>query len=68
MTSEDLTRWIGCDQCGSAQAMYLIKLVDGELAFCGHHYNKNKEGLDKVAFETIELNKTEEVPQLEQAE
>jgi hypothetical protein len=48
--------------------MYLIKLVDGELAFCGHHYNKNKEGLDKVAFETIELNKTEEVPQLEKAE
>jgi hypothetical protein len=44
--------------------MYLIKLVDGELYFCGHHYNKNKEGLDKVAFEMIELNKIEEVPQL----
>jgi hypothetical protein len=68
MTSEDLTRWIGCDQCGIAQAMYLIKLVDGELYFCGHHYNKNKEGLDKVSFEMIELNKTEEVPQLEKAE
>lgn len=68
MTSEDLNKWIGCDQCGSAQAMYLIKLVDGELAFCGHHYNKNKEALDKVAFETIELNKTEDVPLLEGAE
>ena len=64
MTSEDLTRWIGCDQCSIAQAMYLIKLVDGELYFCGHHYNKNKEGLDKAAFEMIELNKIEEVPQL----
>jgi hypothetical protein len=63
MTSEDLNKWIGCDQCGSAQAVYLIKLMDGELAFCGHHYNKNKEGLDKVAYEIIQLNK-EEVPQL----
>ena len=68
MSTEDLSRWIGCDQCSSAQAMYLVKLVEGELAFCGHHYNKNKEGLDKVAFEIIELNKTEELPQLEKAE
>lgn len=60
--------FIPCDACGSADAMYLVKLVDGELAFCGHHYNKNKEALDKVAFETIELNKTEEVPQLVEAE
>ena len=48
--------------------MYLINLVDGQLYFCGHHYNKNKEALDKVAFETIELNKEEVVPQLEKAE
>lgn len=68
MTSEDLTRWIGCDQCATAQALYLVKLVSGELAFCGHHYKKNKESLDKVAFDIIELNKTEEVPQLEKAE
>ena len=68
MSTEDLSRWIGCDQCSSAQAMYLVKLVEGELAFCGHHYNKNKEGLDKVAFEIIELNKTEDLPQLEKAE
>jgi len=69
MTEEDLTRWIACDQCGSAQAMYLVKLVDGELAFCGHHFNKNKAGLDKVSYEVIELNKVEEpTPQLETAE
>ena len=68
MTSEDLNTWIACDQCSIAQAMYLIKLVDGELYFCGHHYNKNKEGLDKVSFEMIELNKVEEVPILEKAE
>ena len=68
MTSEDLNKWIGCDQCGSAQAMYLIKLMDGELAFCGHHFNKNKEALDKVAYEIIQLNKIEEAPQLEKEE
>jgi len=49
--------------------MYLVKLVDGELAFCGHHFNKNKAGLDKVSYEVIELNKVEEpTPQLETAE
>jgi hypothetical protein len=68
MTSEDINKWIGCDQCGSAQAMYLIKLMDGELAFCGHHFNKNKEALDKVSYEIVELNKKEEVPQLEKEE
>jgi hypothetical protein len=69
MIMEDLNIWIGCDQCSNAQAMYLIKLMDGELAFCGHHFNKNKEALDKVSYEVIELNKEEsEVPQLETAE
>jgi hypothetical protein len=68
MTSEDINKWIGCDQCGSAQAMYLIKLMDGELAFCGHHFNKNKEALDKVSYEIVELNKKEEAPQLEKEE
>ena len=64
MTSEDLNKWIGCDQCGSAQAMYLIKLMDGELAFCGHHFNLNKEALDKICYEIVELNRKEEVPQI----
>jgi hypothetical protein len=60
--------WIGCDQCGSAQALYMIKLLEGELAFCGHHFNKNKEALDKVAYEIVELNQTEETLELEKAE
>jgi hypothetical protein len=59
--------FIPCDACGSADAMYLVKLVEGQLAFCGHHYNKNREALDKVAFEVIELDKVEE-PQLVEAE
>jgi hypothetical protein len=62
------TGWVGCDACATAQALYLVKMINGELYFCGHHYNKNKQALDKQAFEVIELNKTEEVPQLEKAE
>ncbi|NCV08576.1 MAG: hypothetical protein EBW12_07420 [Actinobacteria bacterium] len=68
MTSEDLTKWIACDQCNSAQALYLVKLMDGELAFCGHHFNKNKEALDKVSYEIVELDRKEAVPQLEKEE
>jgi hypothetical protein len=59
--------WIGCDRC-VAQAMWLVKGVDGELYFCGHHKNKNFEALDKWAYEMIELNKKEETPKLEEAE
>ena len=71
-----LNEWVGCDQCGSAQALYLVRFVNlseidtvggltsNELAFCGHHFNLNKEALDKVAYEIIQLNKEEEVPQL----
>ena len=44
--------------------MYLVKMVSGELAFCGHHFNKFKPNLDKIAYEVIELNKKEETPQL----
>jgi hypothetical protein len=68
--TEDLTRWIACDKCGnSAQAKWLIKLVEGELYFCGHHKNKFEDGLAKVSYEMIELDKVEqEVPTLETAE
>jgi hypothetical protein len=63
-----LNQWIPCDGCGSAQALYQLKLIQGELYLCGHHYNKNKEALDKVSYEVIELNKTEETIELEKAE
>jgi hypothetical protein len=60
-----MSEWIGCDKCNSVvPAMYLVKMVNGELSFCGHHFNKYKEGLDKVSYEVIELNKVEEAPQL----
>ena len=66
---DELTNWIGCDSSCPAQAMYMVKLIDGELAFCGHHYTKHKGSLDEKAYEVIELNKMEEaIPQLETAE
>ena len=68
MSPSDLNVVYYCDSCQAARASYLIKLLDGELAFCGHHYNKHKEALDKKAYEIIQLNKQEEVPQLEKAE
>ena len=69
MTSEDLDLIYYCDGCSVARASYLIKLLDGELAMCNHHYNKHKEALDKKAYEIIQLNKVEEeVPILEKAE
>jgi hypothetical protein len=55
--------WISCDVC-PAQAMWLARGTSGELAFCGHHYKKNSESLDKWAYEMVELNKKEEAPQL----
>lgn len=52
---------ITCDKCGPAvSAMYLIKLIEGELAFCGHHFNKYREKLDKVSYEVVDLSINEE--------
>jgi hypothetical protein len=41
-----------CDRCG-AQAFILARGIQGELMFCGHHYNKSKEVIDSWAFEVI---------------
>ena len=60
MTSE----WIKCDSC-SAQALHLARGTSGELYFCGHHRNKYSETLDKWAYEIIELERKEEVPNIE---
>jgi hypothetical protein len=42
-----------CDQC-SAEALVLVKGVNGELMFCGHHYAKNEAALIKFAYEVID--------------
>jgi hypothetical protein len=59
--------WIKCDSC-SAQALFLARGTSGELYFCGHHRNKNSEALDKWAYEIIELNRKEEVTNIEKEE
>lgn len=65
MTSDELVQsWIGCDRCRFAKAVCLIRLINGELYFCGHHLNEYKETLDRSAYEIVELDKVERVPQL----
>lgn len=59
--------WIKCDSC-SAQALFIARSTSGELYFCNHHKNKFSAGLDKWAYEIIECNKKEEVPQLQTEE
>ena len=80
MTSENLNKWIKCDASCSAKALYLIRFVNSsevdtvggltsnELVFCGHHFNKYKGALDKVTLEIIELDRKEEVPNIEKEE
>ena len=42
-----------CDRC-SAQAYYLVKLLEGELMFCRHHFLKHEETLSKISYEIID--------------
>jgi len=42
-----------CDQC-FAEALVLVKGVNGELMFCGHHYNQNEAALIKFSYEIID--------------
>ena len=43
LTAEDR-----CDACG-AQAYIRVGLASGDLLFCGHHGNENKEKLEPIA-------------------
>ena len=54
-TPEDTKEWIlkatdRCDSC-AAEALVQVSGINGELLFCGHHYNKiidNKDGYKKM--------------------
>jgi hypothetical protein len=50
-----------CDICG-AQAFIRVKLENGELMFCGHHGNANKEKLQPIMIDwhdqTSAINRT----------
>lgn len=53
MKARILTRADRCDRC-PAQAFVVVKLMNGELYFCGHHYAKHEKELDKVAYEVVD--------------
>ena len=42
-----------CDVC-QAQAFVMVKLGQGILTFCGHHYSKNEKELANFAYEIID--------------
>jgi hypothetical protein len=54
-TPEETKEWVlkatdRCDSCG-AEALVKVTGINGDLLFCGHHYNKimdNKEGYNKM--------------------
>jgi len=49
----ELTALDRCDRCGS-QAWVKATGVNGELLFCGHHYNKVESGINEWAFKIID--------------
>jgi hypothetical protein len=42
-----------CDACGS-QAFVQVKLLNGELLFCGHHYNKYQNKLNHASYSIVD--------------
>ena len=48
-----LTAFDRCDRCGS-QAYVKAAGVNGELLFCGHHFNKVENKIKEWAFEIID--------------
>lgn len=43
-----------CDAGCGAAAKVLVKGLEGELYFCGHHYAKHESALGSWAFETVD--------------
>jgi len=48
-----LTTLDRCDRC-NAQALVLAKGVNGELLFCGHHFNKHSEKITEWAYDIVD--------------
>ena len=42
-----------CDKC-QAQAFVLVKLINGELYFCGHHFTEYEINLRESAYEIVD--------------
>ena len=42
-----------CDRCQS-QAFVLVKGLQGDLIFCGHHFTKHEEALYNCAYDIVD--------------
>lgn len=51
--TKTLTTLDRCDRCNS-QAWVLVKGMNGELLFCGHHYTSNELALFQWAYDIID--------------
>ena len=49
-----LTKQDRCDADCDAQARVLVKGLEGELLFCGHHYAKHEEKLIEFSYEIVD--------------
>lgn len=50
---QTLTLQDRCDRC-NAQAFVLVKGMEGELLFCGHHFTKHEEALYNWSYEIVD--------------
>ena len=51
--TKTLTALDRCDRCNS-RAWVLVKGMNGELLFCGHHYTSNESALFQWAYDIID--------------
>ena len=42
-----------CDAC-NAQAFVMVKLLNGDLMFCGHHYAQHESKLNNQSYEVVD--------------
>ena len=52
-TRQELSLSDRCDKC-QAQAFVRVKLVNGELYFCGHHFTEHELNLRESAYEILD--------------
>lgn len=53
--TKTLTNLDRCDHSDcTAQAFVLVKFLEGELTFCGHHFAKHEEALYNSAYDIID--------------
>ena len=54
ITEQVLTKQDRCDADCEARARVLVKGIEGELLFCGHHYAKHETKLIEFSYEIVD--------------